>query len=243
MHRYRIPHVVLSVVLCASTTLSQAQQLNTSLNVPTLNRRGTLAPHNFHRHIVGRSKLFPSLPSRIAAPQELFVPFFLSGTGFVPSLVIENIRIDSPITVKPAAILRGEQPEVAFPQVTVAPNGITEIDINEALAAARVKTESIGAIVMRYDFPTAGAIAGFVRNSDASEGLFVNSHSRSHDQFKSTELNAVLWAPHDAGEGSISIVNTSLEIRRIEITFMSNLTSRIIARPVIQPKRVSNSEP
>jgi hypothetical protein len=97
----------------------------------------------------------PTTDSYTSTIHERFAPF-LTGDGFRSELLLQNIRLDVPVTVIPALILA--EGELKLDPITLAPHSSATLDINSALLAHHLD-EPQGVIVVRYDFKTYGAVS------------------------------------------------------------------------------------
>jgi hypothetical protein len=157
-----------------------------------------------------------------AAPAALHERFatFLADRGFQSYLVLQNLRLDAPVTVTPVLVLgKGEIP---LDPINMPPHTTTTVDINDALLAHGV-TDTRGAVVARYSFNTYGALSAVVESADPTHRVFLTSVGQSPEEFwYGTTLDAVVWAPEEGTEGFISMINTSAAPKSVQITFFAN---------------------
>src|SRR6478736_1078032 len=80
-----------------------------------------------------------------AAPATMHERFaaFLADRGFQSYLVLQNLRLDAPVTVTPVLVL--SQGEIPLDSITMPPHTTTTVDINDALLAHGV-TDTRGAV-------------------------------------------------------------------------------------------------
>jgi hypothetical protein len=163
---------------------------------------------------IGGHKVKHSLPP--ATVHERFATFMTDG-DFRSQLLVQNLRLDLPITIAPALIIN--QSEIALEQVTIPAHSSTTIDINAALKA-HGQSDTQGIVVVRYQFYTYGAISAVVEMSDYTHRLYLNSIAQSAEEFwYGTSFDAVIWALDQQTEGFMSVVNTSTEAKNVQVTF------------------------
>jgi hypothetical protein len=162
---------------------------------------------------------------------------FLAGQDFKSQLLIENLRLDVPLTVTPALITR--RGEIPLKQVTLSPHSTTSVDINAALQEHEMP-DTRGVVVVRYNFSTYGALSAVVTSTDETHWLYRNSVAQSREEFRDgTSLDAVIWAPEEDVQGFISLVNTSSESKAIQATFVINGRSEPLPPIEIAPRQFS----
>lgn len=145
---------------------------------------------------------------------------FLADKEFHSELVIQNQRLDIPVTVTPILVLA--QGEVPLNPVTIAAHDTATVGISDALRALH-STETRGAVVARYDTDSYGSVSSVVVSEDTVHNLFLTSVGWSREEFwYGTTLDAVLWSPDEGTQGFISVVNTSSELRLVDVTFSLN---------------------
>lgn len=172
----------------------------------------------------------------IGAPQlpihEKFATF--RAGDFKSVLLVQNFRLDVPVEVTPALIV--STGEVPMSPVTVPPHSSTTVDINAFLEAKGISDTS-GTAVMRYTFSPYAAVSGIVLSSDDAHHLYVNSYLQSPEEYwQGTSYDATLWAPDGDTKGSISIINTSLDQRTVQLAFV--VDGKIETQlPVVVPAR------
>lgn len=154
-----------------------------------------------------------------ATMHERFANFVTEG-GFESYLVLQNLRLDAPVTVTPVLLLR--QGEIPLDTINMPPHTTTTIDINDALKAHNL-SEPRGIVAARYSFNTYGALSAVVESADQRHRVFLTSVGQSPEEFwYGTTLDAVLWAPEEGTEGFISMINTSSEAKKVQIRFLVN---------------------
>jgi hypothetical protein len=154
-----------------------------------------------------------------ATMHERFATFLTEG-GFESYLVLQNLRLDAPVTVTPVLLLR--QGEIPLDTITMPPHTTTTIDINDALKAHNL-SEPRGVVAARYSFNTYGAVSAVVESADQRNRVFLTSVGQSPEEFwYGTTLDAVLWAPEVDTEGFISMINTSAEAKKVQVSFSVN---------------------
>jgi len=160
---------------------------------------------------------------------------FLAGNEFKAQLLIQNLRLDVPVTVVPALIVtRGEIP---LEPITLPAHTTRTVDVNAALQANGL-ADTRGAVVVRYNFNSYGAVSAVVISSDESHWLYLNSVAESREEFwYGTTLDAVLWAPQEGVHGFISLVNTSSEPRVVHATFVIRGHSEKLPAIAIAPRQ------
>ena len=154
-----------------------------------------------------------AVPQPVA--QALFAPFFRADQFFTPSLILQNIRKDLAITVRPAVLIGGL--EIPLDPVKLAPNSASTISLKSALAGSETAAQ-VGAVVVRYDFPSTGAISAVVESDDAKHGIYLASLGNGIEEFMGTTFEGVFWAPNAKSEGFISLLNASSAIRTVTPT-------------------------
>lgn len=175
-----------------------------------------------------------STQSSPAGPHERFATF-LADKDFKSQLLIENLRLDVPVTVTPALITR--QGETALQPITLSPHSTATVDINAALQERRL-TDARGAVVVRYNFSTYGAVSSVVTSTDEAHWLYLNSVAQSREEFwYGTSLDAVIWAPEENVQGFFSLVNTSSEPRTVQATYVINGHSEPLPPMEIVPRQ------
>jgi hypothetical protein len=157
----------------------------------------------------------PSLPP---VPRDVFAPFFLNDESFSPKLILQNLRVDSPITVHPA-ILTADR-EIPLGPITMGARSTTSIPLSDELA--HIPGGRNGAVVVRYEFPTTGALSAVVESDDTTHGIFLTSLGNSIEEFRGTTLDGVLWAPDRGTEGFIAVLNTSAQPRHVKLSVFVN---------------------
>ena len=164
------------------------------------------------RHVVARSQL----TSTTVSTHERFITF-LADKQFKSQLLLQNLRLDTSMTAKPAFITsRGEIP---LNPVTLPPHSSATVDLTSMLRMS--DGEKQGLIVVRYDADSYGAISAVIQSSDEKHNLYLNSVGWSREEFwYGTALDAVIWAPGEGTQGFISVVNTSAEPRTVKATFI-----------------------
>jgi hypothetical protein len=159
----------------------------------------------------------PAAKPLAATPHERFATF-LAGEGFQSVFLLENFRVDVPVTVTPALILRTG--EVSLDPVTIPAHSMTSVDISAFLVAHGYQ-DTRGTAVMHYDFTPYDPITGVVLSSDYAHHLYINSYAQSPEEYwQGTSYDATLWAPDEDTQGSLAIINTSNEERVVHATFL-----------------------
>ena len=212
-----LAQVLLSAVMLQGPSSAQARQNQNSESsqpggipaaLPT-----DLKPPNAAASREAARKAAESAPATV---HERFANF-IAGGGFESYLVLQNLRLDSAITVTPVLLLPGE--EVALDPINMPAHTSITVDINDALVAHGRK-ETRGTVVARYSFNTYGALSAVVELVDQRHRVFLTSVGQSPEEFwYGTTLDAVLWAPEEGTEGFISMINTSSETKKVQITF------------------------
>jgi hypothetical protein len=159
---------------------------------------------------------------------------FLAGEGFQSVLLLENFRLDVPITVTPALILSAG--EVPLDPVTLPPHSSATVDINAALRA-HGSADTRGTVVVHYNFATYGPISAVVQATDEAHHLYMNFFAQSPEEnWTGTAFDAVVWAPDEGTHGFISIINSSSEPRVVHTTFLVNGRSEQLPAIEIAPR-------
>jgi hypothetical protein len=154
-----------------------------------------------------------------AVPHEKFATF-LAGADFKSVLLLENLRPDLPITFTPSLILGAT--EVPLDSVTVPAHTTATVDINAALTA-HTRNDSRGTVSVRFDFNSYGPGSAVVEMRDDKHQVFLNSYAQSSEEYwTGTGYDAVVWAPQDGTQGFISVINSSDETHRVNLTFLVN---------------------
>ena len=169
-----------------------------------------------------QSSRFTNMPSggmSQSTTHEIFATFFFAGQEFYSQIILQNMRLDVPVTVTP--VLMVSQGEVPLDPVILPVHGTATVDINAALSAHGL-ADTQGAVIVRYDFRTAGAVSALVRSTEEARYLYLNSVAWGREEYMGTTLDAVVWAPEEGTQGFISIVNTSSEPRWVQTTFLVN---------------------
>ena len=169
----------------------------------------------------------------------LYAPIVLTGPKFTPTLHIQNMRIDVPISVRPSVLLHNR--EIQLPSVVIAAHTVASVDMSKSLPTRDGK-DTVAGVILRYDFVAPGAIAAFVRNTNISDHLFINSHAKAVEPSSEAEvphrLDAVLWSPgtRESGyEGFISVLNTSSKPRTVIPTLFVGGRSRQLPEIEVGP--------
>lgn len=170
-----------------------------------------------------------------ATTHERFATFIADG-DFKSQLLVQNLRLDLPVTIAPTLIL--EQGEVALDPVTLPAHSAATLDINAALES-RGAEDKRGAVVIRYDFGTYGAVSAAVEMADYTHRLYLNSVAQSREEFwYGTTLDAVVWTPsRDDAEGFMSLINTSAESKSVKITLSVDGASEETREVIIGPRQ------
>ncbi|HKR82716.1 MAG TPA: hypothetical protein VJS37_01005 [Terriglobales bacterium] len=145
---------------------------------------------------------------------------FLAGSDFSSELLLQNLRLDAPVTVTPILIVsRGEAP---LEPITLPAHSAAKVDINAALLAHGLNDKS-GVVVARYDFDSYGAVSAVVTSEDETHHLYLSSVGQSPEEFwYGTALDAVVWAPEEGAEGFISVMNTTSGPKKVQMTVLLN---------------------
>lgn len=163
-------------------------------------------------HIVATSE--NTLPP--VTTHERFITF-LTDKEFKSELLLENLRLDSSMTVKPAFITG--QGEIPLKTVTMPPHSSATVDVNSSVPIGGSGKQ--GLIVVRYDSDSYGSISAVIQSSDEKHKLYLSSVGWSREEFwYGTTLDAVIWAPESETQGFVSLVNTSSEPRIVHATFI-----------------------
>jgi hypothetical protein len=168
------------------------------------------------------SRLVPSAHKSDTYPATIHERFatFIADEDFKSQLLVQNLRLDVPVTVAPSLILSNG--EVPLDRISIPAHTAVSVDINSALRALNAKDTS-GTVVLRYDFSTYGAVSAVVEMSDYSHHLYWNSVAQSREEFwYGTSFDAVVWSPDEDTEGFISIINTSTALKNVQIAYMIN---------------------
>jgi hypothetical protein len=215
-----LAQVLLFAVMLQGPSSAQARQnRNSESNQPA--GIAAVFPTDIKPLIVGTSREAArnAAESAPATVHERFANFIADG-GFESYLVLQNLRLDTAVTVTPVLLLSGE--EVALDPINMPAHTSMTVDINDALEA-RGRKETRGTVVARYSFNTYGALSAVVESSDQRHRVFLTSVGQSPEEFwYGTTLDAVLWAPEEGTEGFISMINTSSEAKKVQITFSVN---------------------
>jgi hypothetical protein len=160
---------------------------------------------------------------------------FLAGEDFKSVLLLQNFRPDLPITFRPTII--ASSGEVALAPVTVPAHSSTTVDINKALKD-RGLNDTRGTISIRFDFSSYGPGSAVVEIRDDKHHFSLNSYAQSPEEYWSgTTYDAVVWAPHEGTQGFVSITNSSSEVHRVRITFLTKGRSEQQQEVKIAPRQ------
>jgi hypothetical protein len=147
---------------------------------------------------------------------ERFV-FFWADEGFVSELLLQNMRLDVPVTARVALILEGR--ELPLQPITLAPHNTATVNINTALQSAGHGLAK-GLAVVRYDSSTYAALSAVVTASDVTHHLYLNFTGQSAEELWSgNTFDGVVWSPDKEAQGFITLINTYTAPISVHSTF------------------------
>jgi hypothetical protein len=196
--------------LCFPTWSETMTYKSTATNILTLLFASTLLIAQTPRMHIGGHKVQHKYPP--ATMHERFATF-KTDSNFESQLLVQNLRLDVPITVLPALILN--QSEIPLDPITIPAHSAMTLDISAALKA-HGRSDSQGIVVVRYQFSTYGAVSAVVEISDYTHRLYLNSIAQSAEEFwYGTTFDAVVWALDQSTEGFMTVINTSAESKNV----------------------------
>jgi hypothetical protein len=156
-------------------------------------KSGVGPPATYHLTTASRKTRLNQYPQQPSVHERFAT--FLVGDGFKSTLLLENFRLDVPITVTPTLILGAG--EVPMDPVVLAPHSAATVDISGFLQA-RGYPDKQGTAVVRYTFSSYGPINAAVESTDEAHYLYLNSYAASPEEYWSgTAFDAVVWTPQE----------------------------------------------
>lgn len=150
---------------------------------------------------------------------ERFVTF-LSDEGFKSELLLQNMRLDVPVTAN-VSLLVGER-EVALDPVTILPHAASTVDISSELRRLGFDHAN-GMALVRYDSTTYAALSAVVTASNETLHLYLNFSGKSGEELWSgNTFDAVVWAPDPDTEGFLALINSYNGPTVTHLTFIVN---------------------
>lgn len=145
---------------------------------------------------------------------------FLNGDGFRAELLLENLRLDVPLTVESSLILRSG--EVPLKTLTLAAHSSQTIDIS-GFMATHGYADTRGTVRVKFDFSSYGPLTAVAESEDEANHVYLNSFAQSAEEYwDGTAYDAVVWAPSKDTKGFVSIVNTSFESKTVQVTLLAD---------------------
>src|SRR6476469_4312226 len=175
-------------------------------------------------HVVAEKKR-PQKPGAAPLDQNVHVRYasFITESNFASAALIENLRLDIPVTVSAALIL--PDVEVPLETITISAHSTSTLDINRAIGAHGLQLER-GTIAIHYGGDSYGAVSMVVTSANETRHLYLSSIGQSPEEFwYGTALDAVLWAPNKGTTGFVFVMNTTAETRGVEISSFVNRQS------------------
>jgi hypothetical protein len=172
-------------------------------------------------HVVAEKKR-PQKPGAVPLDLDMHVRYasFITESDFASEALIENLRLDIPVTV--SAILILPKAEVQLETITISAHGTSTLDINRAISAHGLQLER-GTIAIRYGGDSYGAVSMVVTSANETRHLYLSSIGQSPEEFwYGTALDAVVWAPDKETTGYVFVMNTTAETRKVEASFFAN---------------------
>ncbi len=176
--------------------ISSAQK---SLHLVSRETKGLRSPNGAKIIATGSAKE-PSI-----SEHERFVTF-LSGDGFESELLLQNMRLDVPVTANISLIVDGR--EVSLDPVTILAHAASTVDISSELRRLGFGNTN-GMAVVRYDAATYAAMSAVVTASNEARHLYLNFSGKSGEELWSgNTFDAVVWSPDPDTHGFLSLINT-----------------------------------
>ena len=179
-----------------------------------------------------------ALPQTGYFDQEIFGPYFLTGDGFTSTLIIQNRRIDLPVTVRPVLLTEGRK-EIPLDALTIAPNRSVAVDLNQALNSRHQSEVSSGGMVLRYSFPEKGPIGAVITINNARDKLSLMSPIMGREEFMSNVLEGVFWLPDEQTKAFVAIQNTTDAPRSVLTTLFIGGRPVELDRMKVKPRETS----
>lgn len=163
------------------------------------------------------AKIVASGPRSVSiTTHERFV-FFWADEGFVSELLLQNMRLDVPVTARVALILDGH--ELPLKQITLNPHATATVNVNSALQSAG-HGPARGLAVVRYESSTYAAVSAVVTASNAEHHLYLNFSGQSAEELWSgNTFDGVVWSPDQETQGFVTLINTYTAPIRVHATF------------------------
>lgn len=208
---------------------------------------GLVSLFNVRARVSDKASPAPTTPkaSRLQPkPQQVFSGFWRVDQGFESTLRIKNILITQNLTVSPVVYM-ADGTAYALPSIDLAPGGIRDVSINEALQEAppsiRGHVSQFGSVVLHFTSPSVANAATNMQVLNTTQSLVFTVSSKpilpravapNGDQTLES-----LWWKHDPGVRVFAAVtNTSGEQKHVELQIVGSHGSIRVERRNLLPK-------